>query len=357
MPVTHNMLREVVSDIPQTAAEVLDPRFLNPLLHHLGGGAPIVRIEQTEAIVAMASKLRLVVNFDNHPEHAFHLCIKGFFDCDIDSTAAHMTTLREAGFYGQIAPHIAMRSPVCVAIAHDDIYSKSLLVLTDLQHEGAHFYTALEPFSADQVAETLEQLASLHARDGLLKGRQWIPSRLQELVTRDGPFSWEAIQEHMRDGRGSCVPAPVLRADKLKKALELLAMRHKALPKTVLHGDCHPGNVYRSASGELTFTDWQLIQRGHWSLDVAYHIAACLPVKAAEQEETHLLKHYLGALRAFGGEAPSADKAQGQYHQALVYGFYHWAITSRVDPAITRETFLRLGTALARCDSYRLLGV
>jgi hypothetical protein len=100
-----------------------------------------------------------------------------------------------------------------------------------------------------------------------------------------------------------------------------------------------------------------LLQKGSWALDVPYHICAVLPVADAQREEKRLLSHYLDTLRALGGEAPDPEVAWLQYRYSVVYGFYLWSITRRVDPAITNVFVQRLGAALTRHDSYRLLGV
>ncbi len=107
----------------------------------------------------------------------------------------------------------------------------------------------------------------------------------------------------------------------------------------------------------MGFTDWQLVQRGHWSLDVAYHIASVLPVEVAEREERHLLDHYLQAVQGHGGPATNREDAWRDYRRAPVYGYYHWAITRRVHPPITHQAFGRLGAAVDRHDSFGLLGL
>jgi hypothetical protein len=41
----------------------------------------------------------------------------------------------------------------------------------------------------------------------------------------------------------------------------------------------------------------------------------------------------------------------------VVYGYYLWSITRRVDPAIIKVFGSRLGAAVTRHDSYRVLGL
>jgi aminoglycoside phosphotransferase (APT) family kinase protein len=124
----------------------------------------------------------------------------------------------------------------------------------------------------------------------------------------------------------------------------------------LLHGDCHAGNIFRAPAG-FGLIDWQIVQRGGWALDVAYHLSAVLDVRLAEREERTLLNHYLDIARSLGNSVPSREHAWEQYRKSMVYGYYLWAITRRVEPAITNVFVNRLGSAIERHDSYSLLGL
>jgi hypothetical protein len=82
-----------------------------------------------------------------------------------------------------------------------------------------------------------------------------------------------------------------------------------------------------------------------------------LDVADAEREERRLLSHYLDAVRALGGESPDPETAWVRYRASIVYGYYLWSITRRVDPAIINVFVQRLGAAVSRHDSYGLLQV
>jgi len=103
--------------------------------------------------------------------------------------------------------------------------------------------------------------------------------------------------------------------------------------------------------------DWQLLQRGGWALDVAYHLNAVLPTEVAEVEERRLLGEYLAMMRARGMEMPDEEQAWSQYREAVIYGYYLWAITRRVDPPIIVQFVDRLGKAVTRHESHALLGI
>jgi len=355
--ITSDMLLEVNAEVPDTLEGALDPEWLSTALAHISGGAKVASVELADIVKAMAAKVRVAVTFEGMPDQVYRICIKGFLDHDLAPGAGGVTTLRESDFYAQIAPQISMTTPPCVALVTDRVANRCILVMSDMIAAGVHFYDALEPLTVDQVAETLDQLARLHSKAGLLEGRSWIPCRLHDIATGEGFITWERIQELMHDERRADLPDRTVDANLLKQGLAALDARQCNMSQTILHGDVHPGNVYRTAAGRMGFTDWQLVHRGNWSLDVAYHIASVLPVNVAEKEERYLLNHYLGALQSHGGEAIDEESAWEEYRCAPVYGYYHWAITQRVHPPITHQAFGRLGSAVTRHESYKLLGL
>ena len=139
-------------------------------------------------------------------------------------------------------------------------------------------------------------------------------------------------------------------------ALKALSAGDGALPASLIHGDCQAGNIFETEEG-AGLIDFQLLQQGGWALDVAYHIAATLPVEVAVREERNLLRHYLETVRSLGGETPGDEDAWAQYRKSPVYGYFLWAITRTVKREIIDTFCHRLAHSVARHDSYRLLGV
>ena len=341
-------------EVPTGLRQALDPAWLGHALAPVSGGRAIVSVEVAEVIRTMASKVRIAVRFEGEPA-ARRYCLKAFLDHEEAAAMGGVTTLREADFYAQIAPHLSMRTPPCAAVVVDRDAGRGFIIMADLVAGGARFSTALDPIGLDDVRETLDQVARLHARSELLQGRDWIPCRIETIAQRP-IFSVERLQPLMHDARRGDLPARTVDAARLLSGMQALAVRNAARPQTLLHGDCHAGNLYWTAEGP-GFADWQLIQRGNWALDVAYHVAGVLPEAIAEREERALLEHYLDALARHGGQPPGVTAAWDDYRCAQVYGYYHWAIATRVDPAITCVAFQRLGAGVTRHDTYRRLGL
>ena len=336
--------------VPQTLDQALDPAWLSSAL-----GQEIASVEVVEVITTVATKVR----FTAQPADGtapLALCLKGLLGDDPMMKMGGQTMVKEADFYGKVAGHVGVRVPTCVRTVIDRKNQQAVVIMRDLIADGASFCSALDPFTVDDTAASLEQIAALHSGKGLLADRPWITNRVEEFAARPH-LSVEALQALLDDPRGDTLPAATRSAVRLLAAVEPLARRDGARAQILIHGDAHAGNVFRTADGNPGLIDWQLLQSGGWALDVAYHINAVLPVDLAEREERKLLNHYLNVMRVGSYEVPDDDTAWTEYREACVYGYYLWAITRRVDPPIIHTFAARLGAAVTRHDSFALLGV
>ena len=334
--------------VPRTVAGVLDPAWLGTVL-----GARVSSVEEVELIRTVATKIRFLVRLESGESRA--LCLKGLLDVDEMTSRGGPTMVREADFYEAVAGEVAVLVPRRVRTVIDRAGQQAVVIMRDLIAEGARFCSALEPFTAEQAAASLDQIARLHAGRGLLARMAWIDRRIDQLA--EARYISEAQLQDLLDGpRGEPLPVAVRSAARVIAGIREVARRDAARPQFLVHGDAHAGNIFR-AEGRPGLIDWQLLQSGGWALDVAYHVCAVLPVETAAAEERALLAHYLGEMKALGHAMPDADEAWRQYREALAYGYYLWSITRRVDPAITHTFVERLGKAVVRHDSFALLGV
>ncbi len=340
--------------VPATLDQAMDRLWLTEVLASLGDGAPVVDVERVEILRTVATKVRFTVRFDGS-DAVHRLCLKGFLDVDEQTVRGGSTMVREADFYVKIAGGVDVRVPECVVAVIDRQRQQAIVVMRDLIADGARFCTALEPFTADQAAVSLRQIARLHAGRTLLDGSPWITPRIGVLAEARY-LTVEQLQALLDGPRGVGLSTATRDATRLIAALRALAEHDAARPQFLVHGDCHAGNLFATSEG-LGLIDWQLLQRGGWALDVAYHLAAALPVEVAEREERSLLRLYLAEMRALGCIVPEEEIAWREYREAVIYGYYLWAITRRVDPPIITLFVQRLGAAVTRHASHRLLGV
>ena len=341
--------------VPTTMAGALDADWLTKALAAVSGGGRVTDVQSVEVIRTVATKVRFTVRFDGQNESQ-GFCAKGLLDVDEGTARGGPTMIREADFYSRVGPRVTVRTPECVAAITDRTTQQGIVLMRDLITQGARFCSALDPFTVDQAADSLDQIAALHAGRGLLTKMDWIAPRVSDLAEMRY-ISAETLQELLDGPRGEGLPGPVRDAGRLAAGLRALAERDRARPQFLVHGDAHAGNIFRDAEGRTGLIDWQLLQRGGWALDIAYHIAAVLPVEVAEREERALLDHYLAAMDGHGCDLPEREEAWRQYREAAIYGFYLWSITRRVDPPIIALFVNRLGQAVTRHESHALLGV
>jgi hypothetical protein len=337
---------------------LLSGGWLTAALQPVCPGVKVVGATITERLETIATKVRFHVEYDD-PAHAARalpadFCVKGYFGEEGQKFAG--IGAKEARFYGELAPSLPVRRPPCYYAAIDAATGHGIVVMQDLVVAGATFLGALSPYRPDQVAATLAQLAALHAsrwNDPAMLASEWLAPTFPGFAN---VMTDERLAELLGGPRGDGIPVEIRQPQRLKGALGALAARYADREQCLVHCDGHAGNLYEDADGP-GLIDWQVFQRAHWSLDVAYHIGAVLTPDERERTERDLLREYLERLRAAGIDPPPYELAWEDYRASLTYGYFMWSITQRVAPDITVEFNRRLGTAVATHGSLDLLGV
>jgi hypothetical protein len=342
-------------EVPRTIDQALDSNWLTHALAPVSCGASVTFVETVEVIRTVATKVRFTVTFDGAEGRKEAFCLKGLLDVDADLARGGAVTVLEADFYDQLAPSLPVRVPDCAATVIDREAQFGVVIMRDLITQGARFCSAMEAFTVDEAAQSLEQLCRLHTGGVMLDKYPWITRRVAAFA-RGNYVPLPTLQQMLDGPRGEGLPARTRNAELLLRSMKALAALDESGPDVLVHGDSHAGNIFRTKEGP-GLIDWQVLQRGGWALDVAYHIAAVLPVGVAETSERTLLRHYLDIARHFGGHVPADEEAWTQYRAAAVYGYYLWSITRRVEPAIINIFVGRLGASVTRHDTFRLLGV
>jgi hypothetical protein len=346
----------VPRELPRTLQAALDGDWLSEAL--APAGLPrVTKVDLVDPVQVNQQVKATIVRIKAHfaDGEAADLCLKAFLDRP-DGRVGSPQAARESEFYNKLASKISVRTPECVVAPIDPETQHTVLIMRDLVVDGVRFCTALEPFDAERAAQSLEQLARLHTSHttlGPIAAITWTSRQIDYLLRYMTP---ETVQKLLDDPRSEGLPSSTADAHRLFESLKALSAIDAQNPAVLIHGDCHAGNVFLTEDG-VGLIDWQLLQQGGWALDVAYHMAAVLPVELAEREERTLLKHYLDTVGRLGGSAPDEETAWRLYRMSVVYGFFLWAITRTVAPEIIKTFINRLGSSITRHDSYRLLGV
>jgi Ser/Thr protein kinase RdoA (MazF antagonist) len=155
------------------------------------------------------------------------------------------------------------------------------------------------------------------------------------------------IAGNLHGPNGQGVPEEVRDERRLIDAYRAMAASGVSPQWCVIHADPHVGNLFLDAAGTPFLLDWQLVQRGWWSVDVGYHIASTLTVDDRRQAERDLLRHYLDCLTSFGVQPPPVEEAWTELRRGILHGLFLWSITTKVEPAVIEILLHRLGTAAA----------
>jgi hypothetical protein len=334
--------------MPTDVAEVLDPVWLSTALDLVGDGDRVVDVERTGSSRTVAEKLLLRVTVDggDGSRRVHPLCVKAHFDQGRNSLRS------EASFYRAMRPVLDVRAPRAHYTAVDDEAGRGLIVMDDVIALGGRFFDPQEPYSIAACRDTLDQLARLHARtwDDDHWELDWLEPRVAAMANA---YPTDALQGLLEDGRGEGVPGDLLDAGRLQTAMLRFAER---APTCVVHGDTHSGNAYLDAEGRACWLDWQIVQRGHWSLDVSYHLGTVLSTGDRRTHERELVAHYVDALGAHGAPAPSYDDAWDSYTLGFTWGYFLWTITSISSRAVVLLHFPRLAAAIADHETFDRLG-
>ena len=268
----------------------------------------------------------------------------------------------EVRFYGELRGELDIEAPVAFASHFDEPSGRFGLLLEDLTARGAHFPSAIEPVSLDQVRSLLGHLATLHARfwnsprfdddlawvatpmsGGMFEVFDLIGLELIEDQVARNPFKQDLIAP-----LGRSVP-------EMWDLLWQVQRRHCAAPTTLLHGDTHLGNTYLLPGEQGGWLDWQLMMRGSWAHDVVYLMVTALDPEVRRTHERDLLAEYLDRLAAGGvTDAPALDEAFDQCRVAALWGLViGWLICppENYGQPITEANISRTVTAVTDYDT------
>jgi len=329
-----------VTSIPASVEEAQSASWLSSVL-----GAEVTQVEGGPVDQRISTNIPVHVELADG--HACDLWIKGYFG-EIGEMARY-AGVPEVMFYRDVRGTVGIRTLRCIHAEVDPATSHNVIVTEDIAGEGAVFLDGRTSCTPDQVAESLAQLAELHAATwGSRRWAQaaWLATRLQQTTVHRGI---PEIAGNFDGPNGAGVPRAVRDPERLfseYRALGAAVAGADTEPWCVVHGDPHIGNVYLDPDGRTSLYDWQVVQRGPWYLDVGYHVAAMLTVEDRRSHERSLVAHYLERLAAAGIEQPDAGEVEQGLRRGLLHGFFLWGITLKVKPDIITALLERLGTAV-----------
>jgi hypothetical protein len=343
--------------LPPASADDLTPAFLTRLLGRMNPGTVVESVAIVEAhsygeqMVSTSSRAIVDVAYGASSPAGMNTRLVVKMGRGFDTVCAPLYA-NEVAFYTRLRPELDIEAPRVFGGLFDPESTRFALVLEDLRQRSVHFPNVTEPVTVEQVRRQLDTLARLWESPRFKTDLAWVETHLEGGVERlmngltpdyiDYEIEHENFKREMVERLRTTGP-------RLLAGVQAVQRHQATLPRTLLHGDTHLGNVYRLPDDTGGLLDWQLSVRGHAVHDVSYFITTALSIGARRREERDLLGYYLERLGEFGVTQPPAfEDFWLEYRRAVVWGVYiGWLTTPVVNYGweINVLNHLRLTTA------------
>lgn len=275
----------------------------------------------------------------------------------------------ERNFYVQVRPRLNIEAPIAHHAAADRETFRSILLLNDLAVAGCRFLTPYDSISRPMAESMTRLLADLHASTWRAHDDPGIPKFPTSVEHRRTGEQLIGFRERSHIGieRAAAVIPNRLRADKDRlwdEGLMASLRENVRLPMSILHSDVHVGNWYQTAAGEMGLSDWQCVNFGNGSRDLAYMLSCGLSIEDRRAWEAELVGLYAAELARHGvPDDVSYDTQWRRYREQLFHGFYSWVYTigaGDTEPDMQPDDFSlinieRIATALDDHGTLQLL--
>jgi hypothetical protein len=239
----------------------------------------------------------------------------------------------EVEFYRRVRSDIPVRAPGVHAAVCAGGGRRFVLLLEDLASGGARFPKVGDRATLEHGRQVIEELARLHARfweSSRFQGDlAWVPC----LENRSRNMPWERfvtgrmLSIAVRRYAGDFPPVLTEVADLVIRHRDGLEGLWARGPRTLIHGDCHLGNLFFQGE-QVGFLDWQLLARAPGMRDVSYFLCNSLPTELRREHERTLIGFYLERLEAQGVAAPDFADAWERHRLFAVYTWLAAAFTA-----------------------------
>ncbi|MBK8815156.1 MAG: phosphotransferase [Methylococcaceae bacterium] len=239
----------------------------------------------------------------------------------------------EVRFYNELADKVPLKKPKKL-FAQSRFGLGSTLVIEDVTEFGAVPGITGEALTSEQARAVVGQLATFH-------------SAFMEKAKHDESLRWlSGPIRRLEDFLGTALAVPLMkRGIKLAKETVPVQLHPSAIhyaknrknvmkilsdaPPTLLHHDCHPGNLFWH-DGSPGFLDWQMVRIGEGVSDVSYFMATALEPEVRRSCEMDLLEEYHRILCKNSHFKYDFDTLVERYRAHLVYPFEAMVLTLAV---------------------------
>lgn len=304
--------------IPRVASDIT-AEWLTDALQDRHPGARVAGVEIVGNDEVTNQHVRLRVAYDE-PAGAPELMFGKLLPLDPtrrESIALTRMGPREARFYAELAPRLALRVPAVHVAAVADDGEQFVVLLEDLEAAGCRISDGTWGISPDGAAQALEDLAAMHVRyeDPSRRAGEagWVPP-----YTSGGTYAADRLQSALDHHRDRI-------SDEFARVSELYIANRLAVHDlwtgpdvTVVHGDTHIGNVFVDGT-RVGFYDWGVIHLDQPLRDVSYLLQMAMQPEDRRAHEESLLRQYLDVRAALGGAPISFADAWSEHRLRAAY--------------------------------------
>lgn len=353
-----------VDDIPFTYEDIT-PAWLTAVLCRSAPGAEVVAYRLGPRDDGTSNRRRIHIKYNATEQHAD---LPETVFCKATQDLANRILIGRAGaaqaecdFYNLVRPQLDIEAPIaCLASYNDEM--NSIVMLRELP-AGTTFFNDAVAMTRAQAEDQMLLLATLHGRyieSPELNSPLSIFATWPDYFARMAPYFEAPCDVGFGLSEEVIPPRLFARRDEIWAATMLSIERHRALPATLTHVDCHLRNWYVTPGGRMGLTDWQGTTRGHWSRDVIYALVTSLAIEDRRAWLDDLLRYYNAHLEEQARRALPLDgllhEIAGQLPSVLAF----WTMTMIVQPGMTEmvqprdftlELVRRIAVAMDDLDS------
>jgi len=220
---------------------------------------------------------------------------------------------REARFYADLAPRVPVRVPSTLWSGWGDDADQYLMLFEDLAVGGCDFPKGNDPEILGFAGALVDELARLHAHFAdwkrFARAHPWMDAPMRNdwgrILVQAGLDAFRDVSPPEFAALGELYVAHM-------EAWNELLDRG---PHTLIHGDCHLGNLFRDLrdGGRPGFLDWACTAHAPGLRDVAYFLCNSIPTELRRREERDLLARYREGLQAGGVDVGAFDETWRDY--------------------------------------------
>jgi hypothetical protein len=274
----------------------------------------------------------------------------------------------EVNFYREIAADVTTRTPHCYysAIAADG--RTFALITEDLSLTG-RVGDQVAGCTLEHARMAVQELARFHAtwwNHPRLAAMAWLPvgTELARISWEQAyPAGWQTAVERYRR---FLTPQLLDAVPRLNERMIAMLPEFEGKDQTVMHGDYRLDNLFFGKEGcgyDVAVIDWQILNRGWATYDLAYFIGLNLPIADRRAHERELVREYVDALTATNPAISYAwDDCWHDYALSMVaYMCNMVGNVASLDMANERgvqlfdDIFERVSTAVIDLDALRLV--